>query len=161
MQKNWYVAHTRPRSEKKLVEFCHRENLSATLPCYQSVRKYRGKTVVFLKPLFPNYVFLELLPEQRQTVFQNRYVANLLDVPDQAVFAQQLKDILVAVESDIEIRLAPQILEGKQVKIKSGPLRGVEGTVESRTGSTWVILRLDFISQSAAVKMDAADLELI
>src|SRR5262245_31126833 len=54
----WFVAHTRPRCEKKLVEYCTREGFSSTLPTFRSVHKYRGKTAVFHKPLFPGYLFL-------------------------------------------------------------------------------------------------------
>ena len=158
---DWYVAHTRPRCEKKLARYCEREGLAVTLPCYRSVKKYRGKTVVFNKPLFPNYLFLELLPHQRQKVFQNDYVANLLDVKDQALFRQQLGDILLALDSELEVRLAPHITEGTKVRIKSGPLRGLEGCVQQRVGTVWVLLRLDFISQAAAVKIEADDVELI
>ena len=157
----WYVAHTRPRREKKLAEYCEREGMSVTLPCYRSVKKYRGKTVVFHKPLFPNYVFLRLLPQQRQTVYQSDHVANLLEVVDQNLFEAQLGDILTALDSDLEILLAPQITAGSRVKIKSGPLRGIEGLVEQRSGTTYVLLRLDFISQAAAVKIEASELELI
>lgn len=157
----WYVAHTRPRREKKLAEYCEREGFSATLPTYRSVKKYRGKTLVFHKPLFPNYVFLQLLPQQKQAVYQSDHVANLLEVVDQELFQAQLGDILTALETELEIFLAPQITAGARVKIKSGPLRGVEGIVERRSGMTFVLLRLDFISQAAAVKMEASELELI
>ncbi|MBU6401286.1 MAG: UpxY family transcription antiterminator [Verrucomicrobia bacterium] len=157
----WFVAHTRPRCEKKLAQYCERESVAVTLPCYRSVRKYRGKKVTFYKPLFPNYVFLQLFTGQRQKVYQSDYVANLLEVTDQDLFAQQLADILHALDTDLEVRLAPQIQEGVRVKIKSGPLRGVEGLVQQRSGTTQVILRLDFISQAAAVKIDADELELI
>ena len=157
----WHVAHTRPRCEKKLAEYCGREGLMVTLPCYRTMHKYRGKTVTFQKPLFPGYVFLQLLTHQRQKVYQSDYVANLLDVPDQDLFAQQLGDILLALETDLEVRLAPQISPGTRVKIKSGPLRGLEGWVEQREGTTLVLLRLDFIAQAAAVKIDATELEMI
>ena len=157
----WFVAHTRPRREKKLAEYCEREGFAVTLPCYKSVKKYRGKTLVFHKPLFPNYVFLRLLPHQRQTVYQSDHVANLLEVVDQKLFEAQLGDILEALETELEIFLAPQITAGKRVKIKSGPLRGVDGVVEQRSGMTLVLLRLDFIGQAAAVKIDASELELI
>src|SRR5438105_142898 len=60
----WYVAHTRPRCEKKLAEYCERQGFKVTLPLYRSVKKYDRKTVVFEKPLFPNYVFLQLEPPQ-------------------------------------------------------------------------------------------------
>jgi len=157
----WYVAHTRPRCEKKLLQFCERENLHARLLCYQSAHKYRGKTVVFKKPLFPGYVFLQMPADKRRLVLQNDHLANLLDVSDQVLFVRQLDEVLRALETDLEIRLAPTIGEGMRVKIKSGPLRGVEGWVEKRHGMNTVLLRMDFISQAAAVKLEASQLELI
>ena len=160
-QSLWFVAHTRPRCEKKLVEYCEREGISTTLPCYRSVHKYRGKVAVFQKPLFPGYVFLQMPILRRQQIYQSKYVANLLDVTAQDLFARQLADILAALETELEITLAPEIGEGKRVRIKSGPLRGMEAWVEKRTGMTWALLRLDFIGQAAAVKVEATDLELI
>ena len=123
--------------------------------------EYRGKTVVFRKPLFPGYVFLELKPNQREAVRQNEHVANVLDVFDQETFRRQLSDILLALETQEGVRLAPSIGEGMRVRIRAGPLQGIEGWVEQRYGMTTVLLRLDFISQAAAVKLDADLLELI
>jgi len=156
---HWFVAHTRPRREKKLVDYCARHGIATTLPCYDSAHKYRGKTVVFRKPLFPGYVFLQLEPGQAVSVRQNDHVANLLDVFDQETFQRQLEDILLALQQNLEVRLAPAIGEGMRVRIKAGPLRGIEGWVEQRYGRTTVLLRLDFISQAAAVKIDADLLE--
>src|SRR5947199_10095917 len=114
----WYVAHTRPRREKKLAEYCQREGFLVTLPCYRSAHKYRGKTVVFRKPLFPGYVFLQLKPEQRSSVRQNEHVAKLLEVIDQDTFQNQLDQILVALESKLGVRLAPAIAQGMRVRIR-------------------------------------------
>jgi transcription antitermination factor NusG len=157
----WFVVHTRPRCEKKLVQYCEEKEIATTLPCYRAVHKYRGKTVVFLKPLFPGYVFLQMATTDRQQVYQSKYVANLLDVFEQAQFAQQLADILRALDTGLEVRLAPRIGEGNWVRIKAGALRGLEGWVEKRYGMTTVLLRLDFIGQAAAVKVQADELELL
>jgi transcription antitermination factor NusG len=157
----WFVAHTRPRREKKLVEHCQRQSIAVTLPCYNAAHKYRGKTVVFRKPLFPGYVFLQLASGQQDYVRQNDHVANLLAVFDQETFQRQLHDILVALESEVGVRLAPAVGEGMRVRIKAGPLQGIEGWVEQRYGMATVLLRLDFINQAAAVKIDAEQLELI
>jgi transcription antitermination factor NusG len=157
---SWFVAHTRPRREKKLRDFCEREGFHVVLPCYRTERKYRGKTVVFFKPLFPGYVFLQLTSEHRQKVAQNDCVARLLTVTDQATFTRQLSEILQALETELEIILAPEIGVGQRVKIKSGPLQGLEAWVEQRHGFVTVLLRLDFIGQAAAVKVHASDLEL-
>ena len=151
----WFVAHTRPRREKKVVEYCVRHSVAATLPCYDSAHKYRGKTVVFRKPLFPGYVFLQLEDTWKQAVRQNEHVAKLLEVFDQEIFQRQLQNILTALDAKLGVRLAPSIGEGMRVRIKGGPLQGIEGWVEQRYGMSTVLLRLDFISLAAAVKLDA------
>lgn len=157
----WFVAHTRPRCEKKLFAHCQREGVAATLPCYQSVHKYRGKSVLFEKPLFPGYVFLQLAPTRVTAIQQHDQVANLLVVHDQMVLERQLREIMQALNAGMEVRLAPAIGEGMRVRIRSGPLRGVEGWVEQRHGMDTVLLRLDFINQAAAVRCGADMLELV
>jgi transcription antitermination factor NusG len=157
----WYVAHVRPRCEKKLAEFCQREGFEFTLPLYRSVKRYRGKKVEFQKPLFPGYVFLKVAPESAPKLRQNQHVANLLEPPDQTEFEQQLGDILRALDSEVEVRLAPQIVEGQRVRIKYGPLRGLEAVVVERSGALEVHLRLDFIGQAAALHLAADELEPI
>ncbi len=156
---SWFVAHTRPRCEKKLAAWCQREQMEVTLPCYETAHKYRGKVVRFRKPLFPGYVFLRLLETQRRLVSLSDYVARLLTVHDQEVFYAQLSDILLALESDAGIRVVPEVGEGTRVRVKHGPLRGMEGWVEKRYGLTTVLFRLDFIGQAAAVKLEAWELE--
>lgn len=116
---------------------------------------------MFHKPLFPGYVFLQLHKHNVSTVRQNDHVANLLDVFDQATLERQLKEILAALESGLVVQVLPDIGEGARVRIKSGPLQGVEGWVEKRQGINVVLLRLDFINQAAAVKVEAGLLEPI
>jgi transcription antitermination factor NusG len=117
--------------------------------------------VVFRKPLFPGYIFLQLESGRKNLLSQNEHVANLLEVYDQETFQRQLEDILRALEANIGVRLAPAIGAGMRVRIKSGPLQGIEGWVEERYGMSTVLLRLDFINQAAAVKLDADLLQLI
>ena len=155
---HWFVAHTKPRREKKLATHCRSQKIPVTLPCYDSAHKYRGKTVVFQKPLFPGYVFLQLELPQKEAVRANDHVANLLEVFDQETFQRQLSDILLALEAKLEVRLAPAIGEGARVRIKAGPLQGLEGWVERRQGMSAVLLRLDFINRAAAVTIDADQL---
>lgn len=162
MDSAWHVIHTRPRCEKKVATYCDLERIGYSLPLYRSVKRYRGKEVIFLKPLFPNYVFVRLSDSTQQGALQrNAHVARILAVPDQAEFEHQLNDILRALESDVKVRLAPLIGVGMRVKIRSGPLRGMDGWVEHRSGMVDVLLRLDFIGQAAVVKVAADALEPI
>ena len=159
--KTWAVAHTKPRCEKKLVQYCEREGVESILPLHKSIHRYRGKKVTFLNPLFPGYVFLRVREDQKRVVLQSDHVANYLEVTDQELFAHQLEEILQALDRDVEVRVAPMIGEGTRVSIKTGPLRGLEGWVEKRQGPTLVMLRLDFIGQAVAAKVEAWELEPI
>jgi transcription antitermination factor NusG len=94
-------------------------------------------------------------------VRQNQYTANLLEPPDQLEFATQLQQILEALSSESEVRLCPNIVEGQRVRIKLGPLRGIEGIVIQRQGALEIQLRLDFIGQAAALRVDADQVEPI
>lgn len=155
----WFVAHTKPRCEKKLATWCSKESLQSTLPCFRTVHKYRGKVVTFEKPLFPGYLFLELRESETRRVAQSDYTVRVLTVADQVLFHAQLTDIVKALEVCPEIRVVPEIGEGSRVRVKRGPLRGMEGWVEKRHGPATVLFRLDFIGQAAAVTMEAWDLE--
>jgi transcriptional antiterminator RfaH len=157
----WFVAHTRARCEKKLKSWCQDKGMLVTLPVYRRLHKYRAKTATFEKPLFPGYVFLQLTLDQRHAVVQNDHVANLLVVHDQRTFGKQVGEILIALDTGLQVFLAPEIGPGSRVSIKAGPLLGMEGWVEKRYGPTIVLLRLDFIGQAAAVQVEAQDLELI
>ena len=157
----WYVAHTRPRCEKKLRQWCQREDFMSHLPTFMSVRKYSRKEVTFHKPLFPGYLFLSLSPQNARKVVQSDYVANLLKPPDQQEFETQLHDILRAVETMEEIWLGPTISPGTRVFIKKGPLAGMEAWVEKRSGPGTALLRLDFIGQAAAIGVSVEDLGLL
>jgi len=157
----WFVAHTRPRAEKKLAEFCVEQGYEHRLPVYRSVKTYARKRVIFEKPLFPGYMFARVERRHRMMLVQNRYVANLLDIEDQEEFVGQLDAIYRALDARVEIQVCPEIKPGLQVRIKSGPLRGIEGWVESRAKLSDVHLRLDFIGQAVVAKIQADDLELV
>lgn len=155
----WFVAHTRPRCEKKVAAHCAQEGLEHSLPLIRSVKRYRGKRLIFFKPLFPGYVFAKLPPGAAGRLRRSDHVAHLLEPPDQVEFTSQLADILRVLAEDVEIRLAPEIAAGQRVTIRSGPLRGLEGIVADRPGLMEVVLRLDFIAQSAAVRVAANEVE--
>jgi transcription antitermination factor NusG len=157
----WCVIHTLARCEKQVIVWASREGIPAELPLYQTMHRYRGKTVRFEKPLFPGYVFLRQAPAGHARILQNRHVARVLVPPDPEEFDRQFGDILIAVQAGLEIRPAPDVVAGVRVNIVNGPLRGLEGIVERRHESMEVVLRLDFIGQAAAVRLFATDVEVI
>ena len=157
---SWLVVHTLSRAEKKFADWARREGFRAELPTYGSVKRYRGKVVRFEKVLFPGYVFVRAEGRDGARMQQNRHAARVLVPPDMGEFDRQLGEILKAIEAGLEIRPVSGIQPGARVKISGGPLRGMEGLVERMEAPLSVVLRLDFISEAAAVRLDATDVEL-
>lgn len=157
----WRVAHTLARCEKKVADWIRDQGWRAELPLYRSLKRYRGKKVEFLKPIFPGYVFFQIQPSEARKVAQHRHVARVLTPPDPSEFHAQLQSILAAVHAGLEIVPVVQFKAGAQVEIVSGPLRGMTGVVEKFTDRIEVILRLDFIGQAASVRIEPHDLEAI
>lgn len=157
----WLVVHTLSRAEKKLAEWARREGFRVELPSYVSVKRYRGKVVRFEKVLFPGYVFILAEGRDGARIQQNRHAARVLVPPDMGEFDRQLREILSAIDAGLEIRPVSGIQVGTRVRISSGPLRGMEGLVERLEAPLSVVLRLDFISEAAAVRLETTDVEVV
>jgi len=52
-----------------------------------------------------------------------------------------------------------ELVIGEKVRIKSGVMQGVQGTLVRKSGSIRFVLTLELINQHAAVEVDATDLE--
>ncbi|MDI9401878.1 MAG: transcription termination/antitermination NusG family protein [Verrucomicrobiota bacterium] len=157
----WCVAHVKPRCEKKLAKYCEDWKVDYILPLYKSLKTYPTKRVVFYKPYFPGYIFINTPLENHQMLKKSQHLARLIQVVDQELFAKQLVSVLLAITSDAELLPASKIKPGILVRIKRGVLRGVEGLVEERRGVCRVCLSLDFIGQGVIMEVDADDLEVV
>jgi transcription antitermination factor NusG len=67
-----------------------------------------------------------------------------------------------ALRAALEIRKSephPLLARGKRVRIKVGPLRGLEGVVVKQTRGLRMVVSIDCIAQSFAVELESSDLE--
>jgi transcriptional antiterminator RfaH len=81
-------------------------------------------------------------------------VSRLLPVgdPDRLLFdLRQLRQLIASgAPLTVESRLEP----GDQVRVRHGPLAGLEGTVLTRRGKTRLLIAVDFLKQGASVEID-------
>jgi transcription antitermination factor NusG len=73
-------------------------------------------------------------------------------LPDEEMEA--LKNSLAARSA----RPYPFLAAGRRVRINSGPLQGLEGTVVRRKGKLRMIVSVDFLQRSIAVDLEPSDL---
>lgn len=151
----WWVLNSRPRCEKKIQTLLTSSQLESFLPCRNSLREYRSKSVTFTVPLFPGYVFAHFSPRQKAAVLASTPSAGVIEIADQQTFIDQiiaLKDLLQRTQT---IKLCPFIEKGKRVRITSGKFRGMEGIVARYSRNKRLILSLDLLRQSVEVELPA------
>jgi transcription antitermination factor NusG len=157
----WFACHTKPRCEKKFASLLAVEKFSHYLPLVPSVRRYRGQTKRFTKPLFPGYVFTEIPPETKSRVYQQDLLVRAIWIEDQAGFLRQLEDVRVVVSSGLELSLHPLLKKGTRVKVAGGPLYGIEGIVDDPANPKGVIIAVDVLQQGLLVRMPLEDLQIL
>jgi len=151
----WFVAHTRPRAEKRMAEYCRRSGLNCYLPLREAVHTYGRRKRSFRLPLFPGYVFFTADDGGAASVRQNRYAAGVLQVTDQRVLVEQLRQIRQALESGDAVEVMPYLHQGRRVRVTGGPFRGLEGLVSRVRGKCRVIINVDIIQQAVALEIDS------
>jgi transcription antitermination factor NusG len=152
----WVVAHTRPRCEKKVEEYCRRNHWPVYLPLRRKVHRYGARVRAFLSPLFTGYVFCAVGRPGGSTLRQNRHVANVLAVVDQAELVEQLRQIRHALAAGEIVEVLPYLEKGRAVRVTAGPFKGLEGVVARVRGRARVVINVDMIQQAVSVEVDSS-----
>ncbi len=155
----WHVLHVKPRCEKKLADFCAAHKVTAELPLREETKIYQRRRVTVRKPVFPGYLFLRFLPEEKETVLKSRLVVRVLTVEDQGRLVRELDQVKLALSVDPTLDACAAFQAGKRVMIRSGPFQGVEGVVQTVKGKTKVLLNVEMIGQALALEVGVEMLE--
>jgi len=157
----WFVLHTRSRQEKALARSLDAMSCEYFLPLVSSVRFHGKRKAVVDLPLFPNYLFLFGSREDAFEADRTGRVAQIIDVADQQQFENEIEGIRRAVTSGMSLDPYPYLRRGVAVEVRSGPLRGVRGLVESRLRMDRLVLQVDVLGQACSLEIDGALLDPI
>src|SRR5271165_965408 len=65
----WYAVFTMSRHEKKITEHLGQREIESFLPLYKVKHRWKNRCTVALElPLFPNYLFVRIDPQERRRV---------------------------------------------------------------------------------------------
>lgn len=159
--RSWYAVFTVPQNEKSVVKQLDIREIESFLPTYEADRVWKNRQKVRLTlPLFPTYVFVHINPLERVKVLRSpgvlRIVGNrngTVSLPDAEV------EFLRSNCRGQRIEPYRELVVGKKVRIKSGTMQGLQGTLVRRSSGMRFVLTLELINQNAAVQISAEDLE--
>lgn len=138
----WYVLFVETgyedkfcRYARKIINQQYKElEYSLLVPKRKIFERKQGIRREVIKIIFPGYVFLET-DSILDFFFQTRNSPHLIrflrdDCHFLEVKREEIKPILLLIDSDGIIELSKAFIEDDVVKIKEGPLRGMEGVIK-------------------------------
>jgi len=155
----WWIAHTKSRAEKAFAWDLFEREIPYFLPMILRIRMSGGRKRKVMAPLFPGYVFFCGDNEARYKAMATNRLCQTIEVLDQEVLLAELTCIERALAGKAELDPYPYAAVGKVCRVKSGPFRGLEGTVVRRNKLSTLVLQISILGQGAAMEIEPELLE--
>jgi transcription antitermination factor NusG len=157
----WHALYTRHQHEKVVAQALSCKGFEVFLPEYRTVHGWKDRQKELLLPLFPNYVFIRGGLERKLILMTTPGIHSLVswggrpaDIPP-----EEIEAVRRLVESHWRVEPYPFLKCGDRVRIKSGPLEGIEGILVRKTRGFRLVLSVELLSKSAAVEVDVSMVE--
>ncbi len=158
---SWFAVHVRPRCEKKLAALLVTEKITFYLPLVNSVRHYARQSKTHTKPLFPGYVFVRVDPDLKPRIYTQEHVARAITITDQAAFEKQLSAVRLIVGSGYTLTVMPFLAKGRMVRVMHGPLKGLEGFIDTAASPKGIVIAIDVLRQGVLVPLPLTSLKVL
>ncbi len=160
-ERRWFAVFTVPQNEKSVVRHLGMREIESFLPAYETVHVWKNRQrIKTILPLFPTYLFVHIHARERVRVLESPGVLHIIG---------NGRESIPVADADIEnlrASVAARLVEpwrdlviGEKVRVKSGILQGVQGTLVRRSGGDRFVLSFETINQHAAIQVSAEDLE--
>ena len=161
----WYAVHTRSQHEKAVINQLERRGFQTFLPLIREVHRWSDRRKIVQLPLFSCYAFvhMRLLPELWYKVMQTSGVLGLVGARGEGIPVpeNQIEALRTLLSSDVPCTLCPFLQIGQRVRIRGGALDGIEGLLMARNGDRTLVISVDPIQRSIAVRIDQYQVEAI
>src|SRR6266478_3480351 len=144
---HWYAAYTRAQHEKQVGAELGTREVEHFLPLYSSVRRWKDRRVTLDLPLFPGYVFVRLALRDRMRVVRIPSVVRLVGfgglptaLPD-----TEMEILQAGLSRSRNAEPHPYLTAGRRVRVRSGPLAGMQGILLRRKGNFRLVIAIEMI----------------
>jgi transcription antitermination factor NusG len=161
----WFAVQTRARSEKKVTAQLQTKGIETFLPLLCEVHRWSDRRQQVHQPLFPGYAFVHIdaSPELRLSILNTLGVCGFvgvrgvgLPIPD-----KEIEDVRTVVTNPVRFAPYPFLRAGQKVRLRGGCLDGVEGTLLSTNSDQSVVVSIELMRRSLAVRINGYDFELV
>jgi len=159
----WHAIYTRHQHEKVVARLLRDKEFEVFLPLYNVARRWKDRTKQLSLPLFPCYVFIWGGLDRRLDIVTTPGFYRFVALGNQpAVIPQaEIEAIRQALVQGSRVEPHPFLKSGDVVRIKSGPLEGIEGVLVRKKNSYRLVLSVELLQKSVAVEVDASMVERV
>jgi transcription antitermination factor NusG len=160
---SWYALYTRHQHEKMVEQVLTNKGFDTFLPLYATTHNWKDRTKALTLPLFPCYVFLKGGIERRLQILTTPGIYGLVSSGGQpaAIPDIEIEAIRRVVESGVRVEAHPYLKCGNRVRVKCGPLAGIEGILVRKKNISRLVLSVEILGTAAAIEVAAFQVEAV
>ena len=154
----WFALQVKPRHEKSVSLALKMKGYEEFLPLYTAKHRWSDRYKEIKRPLFAGYTFCYFDPERRLPILQTAGVRAIVGFGDGpiAVNEQEIEAVQAIIQSGLSAVPYPDIEVGETVRLKDGPLCGLEGVLKQYRDSDRLVVSVTLLKRSVAVEIDRA-----
>jgi transcription antitermination factor NusG len=160
---SWYALQTHARHEKIVAQRLQERGVTAFLPLMTEVHRWSDRKKVVQVPLFGCYVFAKIAAESQERLRVLRVHGVLALVGDQGegtpIPDEQIEAVRTLIQRKMPWSPHPFLKVGQRVRVRSGALAGVEGVLVSNNGDRTLVINVNAIQRSLAVRVEGYEVE--
>jgi transcription antitermination factor NusG len=160
---DWYAVQTRARHEKRVAQRFREQGLPTFLPLVAEAHRWSDRKKTVELPLFGCYVFVKVSPnrEDRLRVCRIDGVFRIVGGKGEGapIPESQIEAVRAITSKPLAWSEHPFLKIGQRIRIRSGALAGVEGILTGRSGERTLVVSVDAIERSLAVRIEGYDVE--
>lgn len=159
----WYALYTRHQHEKAIAHVLSSKGFEVFLPLYSATHRWKDRNKQLLLPLFPCYVFLRGGLERRLDMLATPGIHMLVASAGHpsVIPEEEIRAVRQLVERSARVEPHPFLRCGDWVRVKHGPLTGVEGILVRKKNLFRLVISVEMLGKSAAAEIDASLVERV
>jgi len=157
----WYAVYTRHQHEKNVARVLESKGLEVFLPLYTAIHRWKDRNKRLLLPLFPCYLFVRNPQELWQPILSTPGVHSVVGFSKRPATIPwvELEAIRRLVGSDLGAEPHPFLVCGARVRLRAGPLQGIEGLLLRKKTIWKLVVSIEMLQRAVAVEVDASIVE--
>ncbi len=160
---HWFAVQTRSRHEKKAHAELQEKGIQSFLPLFAEKHRWSDRQRVVDVPLFPQYLFVRIAvsSHERISVLRTNGVVGLVGTKGSgiAIPDAQIERIQRVIDQKIPYNPHLYLNVGKRIRIRGGALDGLEGILTAVNGDQTLVVSVELIQRSLAVRITGFDIE--